>query len=356
MVATASKITLKDVAQASGLAVSTVSNILCNSPHSWASTATRQRVFDVAKKTGYRVNLVARGLSLGRTFNIGFYINRVEYLALSRLSWHRTVLAMQTRLWKHGYRLGFYVFEPGQDLGFEEFLTPHRYVDGIIVQGRNLSAEEIAAIRESKIRTVSMFENIRGFHSLAVDEFRAGRVAAEYLYQRGHRQAAIIAGLHHVERWDGRIRGFVQRSAEIGLEVPESAQHFVDAAKWVHSERVIGRKLFRQFLRSEPSIRCLYVPSDYYAFGVVDELDEQGLRLGADFSLLSYDNLEGAGHAPWGAPRLTTFEPPSAEIGGKAADLIVAQSESSKPTQTIFTPELVERSSVANGPSATSDQ
>lgn len=341
--------TIYDIAKRAGVSPMAVSIALRPpSPKLRLGQHTRQRVQKIARRINYHPNHCARGLSLRKTFNVGVYINRIEYFELMSLSWRRLIKALQSRLWQHGYRLGFYFFEPGQDEGFEDFLVPHRFVDGIVVQGRTLSPAEIAQIHASGIPSVSLYENLDGFHSLTIDEFATGQAAAEYLYQCGHRQAAVLAHPTNVERWEGRLRGFFQRASELGLETPASAQFYSDTPDIVGSERLVGRRLFEQFHRAATRIRCLYVPSDYLAFGVLEAMDEAGVCLGREISLLSYDNVEGHGLTPWGQPRLTSFDPPHDALGKKAAEIFVHQpsATSPSPVQLSYAATLVERGAV----------
>lgn len=345
---TATNPTIYDIAAKARVSHATVSLALRPPPNgrSRMQPSTRRHILKTAQRLGYRPNILARGLKCGRTYNVGMYINRADYLNLTLPSWHAVVLAAQTQLWKHGYHLSFSYFERGQGTGFLEFLTPGRFVDGILVQGRNLSSREISAIRKSGMPTVSLYEKIDGFWSLTVDEYGAGQAAAEYLWECGHRRVAIIAPRHGVERWDGRIHGFLKRAAEIGLEVPKAATTMVERATGMGSERIVGRRLFRGLLKRAPAIRCVYVPSDYYAFGVLDVMDEHRLRVGKDVSLLSYDNLEGKGHGPWKSPRLTSYDPPHDLMGIRAADLLAGQAGAGGERHFVFQPRRMDRNSV----------
>ena len=222
-------------------------------------------------------------------------------------------------------------------------------MDGILTLGRNLNRREIAVIRESGVRTVSLYEKIPGFISLLIDEHAAGIAAADYLYSRGHRQVGILAYRIGVARWYGRVTGFLERAAQLGLSVPKDA-NCITSGGILGSERRVARELFRDFLKSGSPVRCFWVPSDYLAFGVLEEMDERGLRLGQDVSILSYDNLEGTGYAPWGKPRLSSFEPPLAEIGKKAAALLAEEAGDDGTECRMFQPHLVDRGSVGAGP------
>ncbi|MDD5704765.1 MAG: LacI family DNA-binding transcriptional regulator [Kiritimatiellae bacterium] len=341
--------TMEDVARRAGVSPMTVSLALRagweNGHH--VSAATRQRVLAAANALGYSMHPAARALRHGCSYNIGFHINLTAF-QWGVPAWSNVILPMQRELWKSGYQLGFYHFRPEDSAEFGEFLSSGRSVDGIVTLGRNLSRRETEVIRASGIRAVSLYEKLAGFVSLLIDEEAAGRAAADYLYERGHRRAGILAHDIRVKRWSGRLTGFRERAAQIGLEVPAEAELLSGPDEDIAgSERRVARERFRRFLADGAAVRCLWVPSDYLAFGVVEEMDEQGLRLGRDFSVLSYDNFEGMGLAPWGKPRLTSFCPPLAEIGQRAAAILAGEVRGNEPDCLRFLPQLVERGSVA---------
>lgn len=342
------EVTLREVAAKAGVSMMTVSCALHprHGRRSHASARTCQRILRVANRLHYRLNVVARSLRLKRTSNIGFYVNgEIFFRTMPRL--HSLLFPMQARFRQSGYRLSFDYFERGHAKGFREFLVPGRYVDAIVTFGRNLTDREIRMIRASGMPAVSLYEKIDGLDSLTIDEWSAGRAAADYLYQCGHREAAVIAHLPATKRWQGRVLGFLERAQELNLAVPESHRLYSDAFDLLGNERRVARELFGKFLENGVPARCLYVPSDYLAFALVELLDERGLRLGRDISLLSYDNLEGHGYRPWPTPRLTSLDPPHSAIAIQAAEILIGHSEANGKQHLVFHPQLVERDSVS---------
>lgn len=338
--------TIIDIAKQAKVSPSAVS--LAFHPEKGASRlrpATRERILKIAKELNYHTDLKARGLKNQRTYHIGFLVE-TTVPDPATVAWSLLLSSLQGKLWEHGYRLGFYFFKLVEEWGFEDFLTPNRFVDGIVTIGRNLTPTQIKKIRASGIRAISLFHKINGFFSLMFDEWGAGRAAADYLYACGHRQSAVLAHRYADKRWNGRIDGFLERAAEIGLEVPPSAQFYTDALGLSGTAHEIGQQLFRKFLKIRPPIRCIYCPSDHFAFGILAAMDEHGLREGKDLSILSYDNLEGIGAQPWSSPRLTSFAPSKAAIGNMAAEILVGSRKEEKPGVFTFMPRLVIRDSV----------
>jgi DNA-binding LacI/PurR family transcriptional regulator len=92
------------------------------------------------------------------------------------------------------------------------------------------------------------------------------------------------------------------------------------------SGRLLGYRAGLKLIK-EKKIDAIFSPSDFISFGLVDAYRKNGIKLGKDILLISYDNLEGDGLLPFGKAILTTVANPRHEIGRIAADL--AQSKSS---------------------------
>lgn len=81
-------ITIKDIARIAGVSTSTVSRALSNSPE--LSEQTRQRILEICRQEGYRVNALARSLICNKTNVIGLIVPEVTNPVLCRtFSRHR---------------------------------------------------------------------------------------------------------------------------------------------------------------------------------------------------------------------------------------------------------------------------
>jgi len=70
-------VTLADLAEATGVSISTVSRALTDSDHA-VNEKTRQRILHLAQEWDYRPNLLARGLRGDRTFTIGVILDNIS--------------------------------------------------------------------------------------------------------------------------------------------------------------------------------------------------------------------------------------------------------------------------------------
>lgn len=349
------RVTIYDISKRANVSAMTVSRALRPGSRKAVHPDTAKRIVAIAEELNYQPYTAARELTLRKTLNIGFCINSPQF------NYYRPLIrpllqTLQTELDTHGYRLGYYYFQGGADPQFAEFLKTGRVVDAIVVFGRNLCKEEISIIRKSKIRAVSLFEAIKGLHSIVVDDFSGGRMAADYLWGRGFREVAQIAlwlGEESQKRWNGRIIGFQERAAELGMKVVSIENHWDKAYDlpyaWYHGKT--APDLIERIQALGEAGRCVYVNSDSYAFGLLRQMDEKGLAVGKDISILSFDNAEALGYGPWEVPRLTTFERPRVEIGRFAARLAMALTDDAEtPKEHTFPVTLIERSSVGWGP------
>ncbi len=311
------------------------------------STATRARIRAIATELDYFPNPTARNLVFSRTHQVGLYLNSPDSLNLSPTPWRKIISAIQTRLWARGYRLGIYYFESGQESGFREFLAPNRFVDGIIVQGRGLSPGEVRKILEAEMPAVSIYQKIQGLCSVTVDEQKMGSDAADYLREMGHRHVAVFALSFQKPEWNCRVSGFLERAAVLGIRVPAARQLIGPMGHREPGSLQLPEELYQRLRKVLGKVSAVYCPSDYLSTALVRRFDLEGIRLGRDVSLLSYDNLEGHGFKPWPEARLTTFDPPFSKIASQVVSILLDDVKPLSPTHHTFAPRLIERGSVA---------
>lgn len=334
----------------------TVSRALRPGPKKEISPDTVTRIQKIAEKLEYRPHTSARSLILRKTLNIGFCINSPSF------SYYHSLLrplfnALQKELQQHGYGLGYYFFDEGESPDFALFLKNLHVVDALIVQGRNLTPNQLRLIRESKIRAISLQDIHEGLYSVVEDDLSAGKAAADYLWSRGFRKVSLIslwAGDPDKSRWNGRTIGFQQRAAELNMEVRQIDNYWIRAPEYpeIWNMGHLAPDLTDQILDQGEAGRCVFTGSDLYGLGLLRQMKEKGLRLVDDISILSFDNVEGENPKMYPNPQLTTFHRPRAQIGRFIARLAIGQEDGPVNTPFIFPLSLIERGSVGWGPEA----
>jgi LacI family transcriptional regulator len=313
------RVTLAQVAAEAGVAVSTASLVLSGrGPSVRISAASQQRVFETAQRMGYRPNAVSVGLRKGHTSTLGFISDSV---ASSRLAGEMIKGAIE------GARdRGFMVFvgETSGNTTLERQLLDamfDRRVDGVILASMLTHGRELPAELD-RTPTVLLNIAVSGNPPMPIvlpAEFQAGRDAASTLIDAGHRHIHLIGagpGPDDVRTISSaaneRLAGILAVMGEKGL-TPASG-HVI--SQWLPPEgyRAVSA-LLNQVVPS--ALVCF---NDRLAMGAYQALQERGIKIPDDVSIVSFDD---ASIAAWLHPGLTTFALPHRAMGKRAADLLI---------------------------------
>jgi DNA-binding LacI/PurR family transcriptional regulator len=299
--------TIIDVADFAGVSKSTVSLVLRGSPK--VSAATRQSVLRAMEKLDYRPNAMARGLVRRRTNVLGvlladlrnsFFADVLEGIE-QRASWagYRTLLGT-------GHRV-----PAGEARTIESFLELR--VDGLILASPRLSDEAILEASE-RVPVVLISRSIpgAGMDSVMSNGTAGAAGAVDHLVALGHRRIAYIdagSGASAPER----RRGYEEAMRRHGL-----SEHIrVVRGDYTEAAGALGA---RQLLAGGPPPTAICTANDMSALGVLDALEEAGLRVPEDISVVGYDNTSVT---RLGMIGLTTVDQPRREMGMAAAELLL---------------------------------
>jgi LacI family repressor for deo operon, udp, cdd, tsx, nupC, and nupG len=330
--------TIKDVAEAAGVSIATVSRALHGLPR--VSEATRQRVLAAAAELRYVASPSAASLASGQTNAIGVvapFVNRWYFAAI--------VHSAEERLRKAGYDLLLYSL--GTDTherrrAFSGTLLRKR-VDGVLVLGLHPTAEEVAALSAVGRPVAIVGANVPGWASVRIDDEAAARCAVRHLLDLGHRRIGFIGGadeLHTAMPADRRV-GYRAELAAAGLPaLPEleAVGGFTVAGGHLAAKCLLG-------LPEPPT--ALFAASDEMAMGAVQAARRGGLRVPEDVSVIGIDDHEMAELMD-----LTTVAQPVVAQGELAAEMILtALTDADHPLPAVTVPtELVVRGTTSSPP------
>ncbi len=162
---------------------------------------------------------------------------------------------------------------------------------------------------------------------------------ARHLISKGHRRIAVIAGHPHSFPTMKRLSGFQIALQEAGLIIQDG---FLAYGDWEYES---GYRLMKKMLLLPERPTAVFAMNDFMAAGCLHALQDSGLRVPEDISLVGFDNREAFDYL---RPKLTTVELPVREIGCQAARLILEliAAPESRPRSKILPCTLIERSSV----------
>jgi LacI family transcriptional regulator len=318
------RITLADVAKATGVSTTTVSLVLAGrGAELRISDEVQHRVRSTAQELGYRRNTLSVGLRTGHTQTIGFVSDTV---ASSLLAGNMIKGAMEA-----AHERGFMLFcgETGGDPGVERGLIEamhDRRVDGIVFAAMYTRT---VAVPEGLDDGPAVLLNAlpaaySSVPSVLPDEVEAGRAAARILVDAGHRKGVHLVGVgpglddvppNSIAARE-RLIGMRQVFGDAGVEVVSAHP----CPKWMPEN---GYLTTREILRHHRP-RALVCLNDRLAFGAYQALAEAGLAVPDDVSVVSFDDHP---IASWVRPRLTTIALPHHQLGVKAVEVLFAAAE-----------------------------
>jgi LacI family transcriptional regulator len=337
------RVTIRDVARAANVHISTVSRALDPEKSSLIAEATRKRVLAAADELGYRPHLIASGLRRGQTRTVGVVVPDLA----------NPIYAPFTRGATHGLDQGGFmplVADTEDDHTRLERILRHlaeRRVEAIIITAaRNGDAELLQTLVSQGLPVITAVRTLpgSGLPSVIHDDEQGGRLVAEFLAELGHRRVGQIRGPLDVAPFRGRTIGFAAAVAEAGLELVADVE---PATRPTVAE---GERLTLQLLRrpgAPPT--ALFAQNDVLAVGALKALRELGLRCPQDVSIVGYNDADFAEHT---GPPLTTVKLSSYEIGRQAGELAleVIQEPDREHVVPSIPPELVVRGSTAPPP------
>ncbi|WP_300012398.1 LacI family DNA-binding transcriptional regulator [Pseudonocardia sp.] len=302
--------TIRDVADAAGVSIATVSRALHGLPR--VAEDTRRRVLDAADRLHYVASPSAARLAGGQTMAIGVvapFVNRWFFAA--------AVHAAEELLRPAGYDLLLYSI--GADATERRRVLAgnllRKRVDGVLVLGLQPDADEVAALSAAGGPVSIIGAEVDGWGSVRIDDEGTARCAMAHLRGLGHRRIGYIGGdrddpLHSTAPTD-RHRGYRRELAAAGIAADP-------ALETVGGFTVRGgMAAMARLLPARPT--AVFAASDEMAMGAVHVARQEGLRVPEDLSVIGIDDHEMSELFD-----LTTVAQPVEEQGVLAAEMLLA--------------------------------
>jgi LacI family transcriptional regulator len=331
-------VTLRDVADRAGVHTSTASRAINEHTRSLVDSQTVERVLLAAKDLGYRPNSLARGLKTNRTFTVGMLLPD-----LTNPLFPPIVRGIEDALGEADYTVILANTDNDED---KERTVLHallsRSIDGLILATAQRAAS--AAIREMvddglPIVLVNRTMDDPVVSSVTADDRGGIQLAVEHLVALGHRRIAHIAGPQHVSTGLTRYRSFVEVMQQLDLD---HGPDLVAYADWFREES--GAEACRALLEQHSDVTAVVAANDLIALGCYDVLNDRGLGVGTDISVVGFNDMLFADKL---CPPLTTIRIPHYELGTRAAQILLefVQGQRTDAVQVHLDAELVERKS-----------
>lgn len=331
--------TLKDIAEKTGFAVSTVSRVLHDNSQKYKiSKETRTKVLKAAKDSGYRVNALARGLRVKKTFEIGVIVPDISNPFFSAV-----IKSLAGELHKSGYN--FIVYDSDEDIAIERSAIKsllEKRVDGLVIASVGQDYSHIQKIRDAEIPFVMVdrcFDKL-DVDSVSVDNVKGSTLAVNHLIKEGHSRIAFIQGLPGTYANETRLQGYKSALNNAGIAVDE---RLIVGDDFRSLNGYLETKLLLK-LSNPPT--AIFTAGDLIALGALEACRDNNIIIPDDISLVTFDDPVFASYL---SPALSAVEQPIAKMAEMAIALLYRRMKNpfDERRKVLLEPKLNIRSSVA---------
>jgi LacI family purine nucleotide synthesis repressor len=330
--------TIKDVARIAGVSTTTVSHVINKTR--FVAESTQEKVLEAVRSLNYAPSAVARSLKCNSTNTIGMLVTQSTNPFFSEV-----IDGVESYCYRQGYTLILCntggIYQKQRD--YIRMLAEKR-VDGMLVMCSDLTPELLTILdNHSDIPKVIMDW---GPQSSLADKVidnseEGGYLATKYLLDNGHTNIACLSGHLSKAISQERILGFRRALNEAGI-VP--VEDWILEGNFECDTAVLAADKLLAMDHKPTAVFCF---NDTMALGLMSRLQEKGVRIPGDISVIGYDNIE---ISEYFSPPLTTIHQPKRRVGKNAFEILLERIKSKDHERRTFEmhPEIVVRSSVKN--------
>jgi len=330
------RLNLEDIAKKSGVSRSTVSRVVNNHPN--VSKKVRDRVLKVIDQTGYQPHAAARALVSNKSMVCGLILPRTVDSFFKDPYFPALIQSIAKSCGENDYTLSLFLIgsEDNEDVIFNR-VTRRGFLDGVLVQSGNIADRIIDKIIKIGMPLVVLGRpfNTDGVNFIDINNVEAVESAISYLVKTGHKRIATITGPLVTTVGIDRKQGYLQGLMKNDLPVDN---HLIYEGDFLEKSGYEGGL---ELIKHKPD--AIFVASDRMALGVIRAMNERGLSVPDDVSIIGFDDFPVQ---PPSVPFLTTIHQPLLEFGNKAMEILVDAIENGGELHQAYLPtEFVVRTS-----------
>ena len=331
-------ISQKALAKHLGLSPSTVSLVMNDAPRArLIPETTRKRILDTAAKFDYRPDFYARYLFSKRNYTAAVM------LAGLREAYSTAILSGIDRKLTAEKYLYFTASHSGEEKQIYEL--PGRLLERAVEGFLLINTSPLTKLNKPAVM-IGSAPKVEGTPRVALNNFRGGAHAIEYLASLGHRKIAVIKGHPWRSASDQRFAGIATSAREHGIVLDERLIKQLHSGN-TPSEASMPEEGFTcalDLLAANVPFTALIAFNDVTAIGAMRALHNAGVRVPEDVSVIGFDDIENAAYL---SPSLTTLRQPLEQMGELAAEYLVdiIENRQQPSSEVLLNPALIERES-----------
>ena len=331
--------TIKDLAKAAGVSITTVSRAL--NGYSDVSEKTRSRIKKLAEDLSYRPNAQAQSLVLKKTNTIGVILSDMNRSSAKDAFAFEVLCGINDKASELNYDIILFSTNPNKQLkkSYSD-LCMERNVDGAILQGLKVNDPYLKEIiGQPHFPCVLIDIPVAGERvgHVTTDNVNGACEAVQHLIRFGHRQIAMINGYDEAAVSRDRLTGYIVALQQAGIPYDPTL-----VADGRFSEEG-GEEAMEKLLAEHPGITAVFCSSDLMALGAMKALEKAGNAIPGSISIVGYDDISIASYC---TPKLTTIRQDKYDLGYQAAQMLIDMLEGRQVKHKVVLPtELIVRDS-----------
>jgi DNA-binding LacI/PurR family transcriptional regulator len=323
-----SQVTLRDIAEASGLSIGTVSRALKN--QAGMTEATRNRVRETAERLGYDFGQLKKG----RIRRIAFLLHSQHNTLASSPFFSPVLHGAEEACRREGVALSFIAVGPAEPvLGLIRLHQP----DAILCAGF-FEPEVLASLRQVGKPIVLIDMHRRGFTSVNPDNVCGGYLATRHLLRCGRKRIAMLSGSPAHYSIQQRNRGFRQALFDAQVHADPELEVIVPA---MGEEEEGVAEAMRSLLALPKRPDAVFCYNDSTALTAMKVCLGEGLRIPQDIAIVGFDDIAASASA---IPPLSTVRVDKEALGRAGVELLLHKPDEN-PSQITLPVDMIVRES-----------
>ncbi len=338
---------LKELSQNLGLSQTTVSRALNGYPE--VSPSTRRRVEEAARTFNYSPSTRAKGLATGQALAIGHVIPLSSKHEMVNPIFGDFIAGAGETYSRHGYEMILSIVDDASERQVYEGLKSRRAVDGVVVHGPRMDDPRVGLLHGLDL-PFAVHGRASGYDQpyawLDVNNRSAFKRATDFLFDLGHCRIALVNGLEIMDFAHRRRDGYAASLADHGVDLDPALMRSGEMTE------VFGYECSRDMLNSDNAPTAILCASLISALGVRRAIEEKGLVMGKDVSVITHDDALSYLQNGSDVPIFTATRSSVREAGRRLAEmLLTAIANPAMPPQTqLLEAELMVGSSTGPAP------